>query len=210
MGKARPSTDRITPPAWSPLYCRFNGFMLGCFQGLIRYRFARTLFDQHLARSCDFLDEAAIAIALPDDRLAHVGRRIEVRSPDDGHTILPEYAISRDDREVVHEGLCDEHAIERIAMMERQVHDSGHMPEFHTGQHNAVARQLLRNEPFEALGESEFPETELDGELPAARDAEEHLVVRVGDLGPRSATQRRRSFDPPEKRMRVEQQLHRV
>ncbi len=48
--------------------------MLGCFQGLIRYRFARKLFDEHLARIREFLDEAAIAIALPDDPGAYADR----------------------------------------------------------------------------------------------------------------------------------------
>jgi hypothetical protein len=57
---------------------------------------------------------------------------------------------------------------------------------------------------------SELPETELDGEFPAACDAEEHVVVRAGELGSRSPAHRRRSFDPPEEGMRVEQQLHRV
>jgi hypothetical protein len=74
----------------------------------------------------------------------------------------------------------------------------------------AHPQPLVAAPAFEASRETELPETELDGEFPAARDAEEHLVVRVGDLGSRSPTRRRRSFDSPEERMSVEQQLHRV
>jgi hypothetical protein len=52
-------------------------------------------------------------------------------------------------------------------MMEGQVPDSGHVPEVQTEQHKAVTRELLRDEAFEALGEPELPDTELDGEFPA-------------------------------------------
>ena len=41
---------------------------------------------------------------------------------------LPKHTITRNDREFVLEGLCHEHAIERIAVMKRQIRDSNHMP----------------------------------------------------------------------------------
>ena len=95
-------------------------------------------------------------------------------------------------------------------MMERHVRHAGDVPEFHGTQRKAVNSQLLWNEAVEPLGEPELPETELDGKLPTARDAQEDLVVRVGDRNPRSPAERGRPFDPPEERVRVEQQLHSV
>lgn len=64
----KPRTPR-TPgaPAWSPLYARTNGFMLGVFLALIRYRFARPLFAQQRTRVLDFLDEAGLQIPVASD-----------------------------------------------------------------------------------------------------------------------------------------------
>lgn len=67
MTKARTRPDPATAPPWSSLYCRTNGFMLGLFVGLIRYRFARPLFAQQHTRILDFLDEAGLDIPIPAD-----------------------------------------------------------------------------------------------------------------------------------------------
>ena len=48
------------------LYWRANGFMLGCFLTLIRFRFARQLFRYHRARILEFLVEAGVDSALPE------------------------------------------------------------------------------------------------------------------------------------------------
>lgn len=52
----------------SSLYNRANGFMLGCFLALIRYRFARDSFQFHRRRMGEFLHEAGINIELPASR----------------------------------------------------------------------------------------------------------------------------------------------
>lgn len=64
--KKTPRAAAVAPP-WSSLYCRTNGFMLGLFAGLIRYRFARPLFTQQRDRILDFLDEAQLEISIPGD-----------------------------------------------------------------------------------------------------------------------------------------------
>lgn len=67
MKTKSPAPPTVTTPVWSSLYCRANGFLLGCFQMLIRYEFARKLYPFHLARMREFLAEAEIAVELPGD-----------------------------------------------------------------------------------------------------------------------------------------------
>lgn len=55
----------------SGVYDRANGFCLGCFLTLIRYRFARPAFRQHRARILEFAAEAELPIALPDSQAAY-------------------------------------------------------------------------------------------------------------------------------------------
>ena len=131
-------------------------------------------------------------------------------SPDERDAVLPKHAVGGNDRELVLESLCREQTIEWIAVAKRQVNDSDNMPELDVEQGKAVERQLLRNEPVKAPGETKLSKTELDRELPAAGDAEEDLVVGIGYSGPRSPTDRRCSLDPPEEHVRIEQQFHRV
>jgi hypothetical protein len=52
-------------PPRSALYHRTNGFLLGCFLVLMRYRFARSKFRVHRARVLEFFDEAKLPIRLP-------------------------------------------------------------------------------------------------------------------------------------------------
>lgn len=47
------------------LYRRVNGFLLGCFLSLIRFRFARAEFSQHRQRIAEFLHEIGADVALP-------------------------------------------------------------------------------------------------------------------------------------------------
>lgn len=49
----------------SPLYCRANGFMLGCFLALARYRFARPLYRVHRMRIQEFMAELDFPVQLP-------------------------------------------------------------------------------------------------------------------------------------------------
>ena len=65
--KKTPRRPDTAAPSWSTLYCRTNGFMLGLFAGLIRYRFARPLFAQQRLRVLAFLDEAHLELPIPED-----------------------------------------------------------------------------------------------------------------------------------------------
>lgn len=49
----------------STLYCRANGFMLGCFLALARYRFARSLYRVHRARIQELMAELDFPVKLP-------------------------------------------------------------------------------------------------------------------------------------------------
>jgi hypothetical protein len=66
-----PFSQGVRPNSQSLLYCRTNGFLLGCFQALIRYRFARPDFAIHRSRILEFFEEAGIAIPLPADPAAY-------------------------------------------------------------------------------------------------------------------------------------------
>ena len=55
----------------SRLYDRANGFMLGCFLTLIRYRFVRDSFQFHRRRMREFFHEAGIAIEVPASQGAY-------------------------------------------------------------------------------------------------------------------------------------------
>ena len=60
--------DPMTPQKnrkLSSLYCRANGFLLGCFQVLIRYNFAREDFSIRRGRMVEFLQEAKIPVSVP-------------------------------------------------------------------------------------------------------------------------------------------------
>ncbi len=72
------SASRKTPAAAdadaiprSSLYDRSNGFTLGCFLTLIRFKFARPLFHVHRARIAEFIDEEQLAISLPASHAAY-------------------------------------------------------------------------------------------------------------------------------------------
>jgi len=51
--------------AWNALYCRTNGFMLGCFLSLIRFKFARDDFAIHRQRIHEFLAEVGVPLSIP-------------------------------------------------------------------------------------------------------------------------------------------------
>ncbi len=55
----------------SALYQRANGFLLGCFLSLVRFRFARAEFGQHRRRIAEFLHEIGAKVALPATQRAY-------------------------------------------------------------------------------------------------------------------------------------------
>ena len=61
----RSASKQEAPPTRNSLYDRANGFALGCFLVLIRFRFAREKFRFHRMRIAEFLAEEGLDIALP-------------------------------------------------------------------------------------------------------------------------------------------------
>ena len=79
-------------------------------------------------------------------------------------------------------------------MVERKVGDAKNVPELHAEQREAVQCQLFRNELIQTPGNTELAKTVFDRKLPAAGQAEQDLVVRVGDCGLCPPAQLRRSL----------------
>ena len=61
------------PPAGkrSSLYDRSNGFLLGCFLALLRFKFARDNYPVHRSRIHEFFEEANITFRLPASAAAY-------------------------------------------------------------------------------------------------------------------------------------------
>jgi hypothetical protein len=73
--KTKDSAKRTVPgKARSSLYDRCNGFLLGCFLALIRFRFARDEYPHHRCRIHEFFDEAGINVRLPPSAVAYSRR----------------------------------------------------------------------------------------------------------------------------------------
>jgi hypothetical protein len=70
--RSRPDdSTQKAPQARTSLYDRANGFTLGCFLALIRYKFARPNFRFHRMRIAEFLAEEGLDIALPATQSAY-------------------------------------------------------------------------------------------------------------------------------------------
>jgi tetratricopeptide (TPR) repeat protein len=52
---------------FSPLYCRYNGFLLGQFLSLVFSSIGREKYAERRARMFEFLQEIAVDVAVPDD-----------------------------------------------------------------------------------------------------------------------------------------------
>ena len=62
------------PVQRSALYDRANGFLLGCFLVLMRYRFARSSFAVHRHRVAEFLEEEGLTLKLPATHREFAGK----------------------------------------------------------------------------------------------------------------------------------------
>jgi hypothetical protein len=72
MGSStRAREEQALPDVGIALYQRTNGFVLGCFLALIRFRFARAGFRQHRQRMLEFLAEIRADVALPATQRAY-------------------------------------------------------------------------------------------------------------------------------------------
>lgn len=63
--------QQALPEVGIALYQRCNGFVLGCFLALIRFRFARAGFRQHRQRMVEFLAEIGADVVLPATQRAY-------------------------------------------------------------------------------------------------------------------------------------------
>jgi hypothetical protein len=101
--------------------------------------------------------------------------------------------------------LSRQQAIERIAVVKGQDGHARQMTHLDAEHVEVIGRELFGQEPIEGSGDLQLAEADLDRQLPAARDAKETLVAGVGDGGSRSGRQRCTVFDPPEKRVGIDQ-----
>src|SRR5450759_1915038 len=116
--------------------------------------------------------------------------------------------VTAHENEVLDLSLCDENPVERVPVMVGQRRDVQRVPKVNRQDLKAVDRHLFGHEVFEVLRQPQPSDPRLDRKLPSARDTQEDLVPLSRDQLSRLRREPRIVADPPEERMRVEQQPH--
>ena len=91
--------------------------------------------------------------------------------------VLRDEVIGREDRQAMHDGLADEHAVERVAMEAGSRERGAPTPRRWAGG-DAVRLAHVAHEAVGRVGQRQAAEAVLDGNLPGGRGAQVHLVVR--------------------------------
>src|SRR5436305_6788018 len=130
--------------------------------------------------------------------------------PDALNSVLLKNRIGRRDRHTFLHGLSSEKSIKRIAVMKGKTANPRYVPKFGRKNREAVCGHLLGHESVDRLRDFQFAETLLDGHLPARCHAQKALIAFVGDRVACPAAKRIIIANPPKKRVRIEQQFHRV
>lgn len=135
-------------------------------------------------------------------------RRLRIRSPQPRHGIRIERFVRADDRHVFDHRLHDQQAVERIVVVEWKCRQPCDVLDSDAEERDIVVALLLRDDCRERVAKCKFPDTDLDGDLPGARDAETNIVPAILDEPACGHAQLRISIAEPEERMRVEQEAH--
>jgi hypothetical protein len=102
----------------------------------------------------------------------------EPSSGEDGNAISPEGLVARDDGQAARERLRDDHAVERVAVMERQARRGNRVREFDRdhldGKRGKLVPEVGRDVELAGAG--------LDLKLPDRDDAEEEAGARIDAL----------------------------
>src|SRR5579864_1838129 len=116
-----------------------------------------------------------------------------------------ESGVSGDHRQTFDLRLGDQHAVERVAVMTRQIGGCERVPRGHGKLHEVVARDLLHQ-----VGAVEIQSTEcrLERKLPDRRSTNEDGRGRIGNRLPGSGTELGIFGEPPEKGVAIQEELH--
>ena len=124
--------------------------------------------------------------------------------PESCNTIGVKLCVTTQDRQAFRQGLADQQAVERIAVMKRQSHDAGAVggPD---GQkkHPVVSKFSLQ--ALDPATETKFAQAGLDGDLPEGHHTDEHRDGTVFQSFSRSYAEAGRAAKPPEIGVRVQQ-----
>ena len=184
--------------------------------------YAASAYESHLEEASQYLakrdptDIPLAALALKLEIPVCRGEEVVSVTSGDGPNHLPRHrdAISRDllvaahENEVFDLSLRDENPVERVAVMVGQRRDVQRVPEVNRQDLKAVDRHVFGHEVFEVLRQPQPSDPRLDRKLPGARDTQEDLVPLSRDQLSRLRRKPRIVADPPEERVRVEQQPH--
>ena len=131
------------------------------------------------------------------------------RSPDTLDAVSAKHGIGRHDGQVFDERLSDQETIEWISMVKCEAFHAGHVRELDSEQPEAVRRELLGDKLLDWSSDPQLVDADFDGHLPAAHQADEALGFPIGDRHACATGQSSIVCDPPQERVRVEQQaLH--
>src|SRR5450830_1936481 len=128
--------------------------------------------------------------------------------PRDRDGIPRDLLVTAHENEVLDLSLCDENPVERVPVMVGQRRDVQRVPEVNRQDLKAVDRHVFGHEVLEVLRQPQPSNPRLDRKLPSACDTQEDLVPLSRDQLSRLRREPRIVADPPEERMRVEQQPH--
>ena len=128
----------------------------------------------------------------------------DARGSQAGYGILPYLAIIRHQRKLLDLRLRDQHAVERIPVQPWQRTILPRMFPLHRKFAEALRRECF----LEVCRQVEFAEPLLDGDFPKTHGTDMDQVVRVGNGISRRSAETRIIAEPPQQRMRVEQEIH--
>ena len=130
--------------------------------------------------------------------------------PQSGHVVVVKHDVDTYEREVFRQALNGKAPVKRVAMVEGQCCELGHVAEAEREQREPVFLHLFWNQQLEGLFEVEPSEADLDGDFPEACGADPFGVSLVLDKGSRVRTELRASFYEPQKGVRVQEQVHSI
>src|SRR5262249_6808851 len=117
------------------------------------------------------------------------GRALSLPQP--LYRVRIEDTISAHERHLLDHGLCNQEAIEGIAMMVWQVRQDRRVLWYDGENEKLIVRDFSLHESLIWLGQRVFSEVDLDGYLPVAGWADGDVIVRIDDQALRRGAQLR-------------------
>ena len=103
---------------------------------------------------------------------------------EDANAVSLEYGVGGHDGHDFDAGLGNDHAVERVAMMQRQLMGLQSVCHVKRQRQDALDFHLLRDEYVRGGHEREFFDGVFDADFPDACGAQEELIVRIDEKSP--------------------------